>query len=319
MQDLIDLYEWQGPLFPMNAKDSGKKKEQLLDDDEYVSEIKFDGARYLSIGGRFFSRVASVKDGMPSERTENVPHLTKILSQVPGLILDGEVYYPGKKSNHVTSIMGCAPEKAIDRQKGEYGWIRYVIYDILMWNNQMITDWPWINRRKLLQEVYKNYVLPIDGAQEFLDLSQISIRDKKRELLAYANENDLEGIMLKNINAAYYPGARPTNVWFKVKQEITYDVVVIGYDEGKGKYAGMVGAVRFGLYKDGVLTECGKCSGMTDELRGQLTTYPDAFKGRVMEIEAMERTEKGMFRHPRFLQFRAPEDKDAKMCTWDNA
>lgn len=317
MRDLMEKYGMPAPLFPMNAQDSKKKKEKLLDDDNYVAEIKYDGARYLCWDGRFFSRVASVSDGMPTERTANVPHLHRALSGLEGMIIDGEVYYPGKKSNHVASVMGCSPEKAIDRQSGEYGLIRYVIYDILMYNGEWLTDLRWLERRKTLLDFYGTLVAC--GVSDYIDLSRVATGDNKRKLLETITSQGGEGIMLKNRTGLYYSGARPTGVWFKVKTEITYDVVVIGYEEGQGKYAGQVGAVVFGLYKDGVLTECGRCSGMTDALRREITDNQQAYLNRVMEIEAMERTEKGMFRHPRFLQFRDPADKSPAMCQWESA
>jgi ATP-dependent DNA ligase len=96
---------------------------------------------------------------------------------------------------------------------------------------------------------------------------------------------------------------------------MTYDVVIMGYEEGKGKYQGLIGSIVFGLYKDGTLIECGKCSGMTDDVRKDFTMKQQKYIGRVIEIGAMERTKEGNFRHPAFKSLR--DDKKASDCTWE--
>lgn len=318
MKDLMKKFGWNEPLIPMNAKDATKKLDALMKDDNYVAEIKFDGSRYLSIEGRFFSRKKSEnkKDpenlGMPVEKTANVPHLSKLLS-VTGLILDGEVFYPGQKSNNVTSIMGAKPEKAIARQK-EQGWIQYVIYDILMYKGIDLTSTPWSRRRELLEEAYEEYVV---GYERIIHLSQVAEGTaNKRDMLKWAEDNGEEGIMLKNVHATYKPDKRPEHHWYKVKGEITIDAVITGFTEGEGKYAGLIGSIEFGLYKsDGVLYSAGTCSGMTDEVRKNLTDNREHYAGSVIEIKAMERTAKGLFRHPVFLRFR--DDKSPIDCRWD--
>lgn len=80
----------------------------------------------------------------------------------------------------------------------------------------------------------------------------------------------------------------------KVKPTYTYDVVVTGITEGKGKNKGKIGAL---------ITAKGKVgTGLTDEDR-----VVDAV-GKTIEVECMQLTENGKFRHPRFIRWR--EDKD---------
>ncbi|MEC1260024.1 hypothetical protein P9D34_06110 [Bacillus swezeyi] len=86
------------------------KMDELWESDDYAADEKYDGSR-------FFSRRVSVKDGLPVEKTPNVPHLNKIFRKYPLLILDGEVYIERGNSSDVVSIMGATPEKAIERQE----------------------------------------------------------------------------------------------------------------------------------------------------------------------------------------------------------
>lgn len=133
-----------------------------------------------------------------------------------------------------------------------------------------------------------------------------------------------EGIILKHAGSTY----TEEKLWVKVKKEETEDVVIMGYDDAKAestkvtgvtsvtKYAkkGWIGAVRFGQYRDGKLVDCGKCSGMDDKLREELSLNGGKYIGTVVEILANEREETGKFRHPRWVGFR--EDKNPKDCVW---
>jgi ATP-dependent DNA ligase len=292
----------------MNAKDCGKKKDMLLDSDDYIAEKKIDGARYLSVDGRMFSRRLSVKDGMPVEKTNNVPHIQKELQRLPsGTILDGEIYYPGGNSNLVTSVMGALPAKALARQEGNP--IRYCVYDVLHYNGKDVTGLPWKERRDILEKLYLGHLLH----SNHIDLSYVHYGDK-RNFLDHMLKIGEEGIMLKNVNAAYHVDKRPEHVWYKVKKDYPIDVIIMGFESGKGKYDGQIGSVIFGQYDKpyGKIVRKGTCSGFTDALRLDMTKNQGSYLGRVMEIHAMEPTKAGAFRHPQFLRMR--DDKSPRDC-----
>jgi hypothetical protein len=364
LRTLMKKYGWTEPFFPMNVKNSDQKMDALFADDNYIAELKRDGSRYVCIDGRFFSRKPSENKktpellGLPVEKTANVPHLSEVLAGFGslGIITDGEAYFPGLKSNHTTSIMGCDRDKALMRQgfgfakkdvNGNLVWaessssiiwtkvdkdslaiiqsgrgkIHYMIFDLLFLNGLPLEDLPWTERRAILEKWYFDNIQGTPAA-EFIHISAYVIGEQaKRGLLKWAEDGDEEGIMFKNRQATYKRDKRPEHHWYRVKGKITADVVIMGYTDGEpGKFFGMVGSVVFGLVKDGVLTEAGTCSGMDDALRKLFTEDRDsganAYIGKVMQITAMERTEKGKFRHPQFDCFR--DDKAAMQCLWEN-
>ena len=278
---------------PMNAKAAKGKLEKLMADPMYTAEIKYDGSRYLCDHGNFISRFGK-------DKTANVPHLSS-LKGFNG-VLDGEVYYPWGDSNETTRIMGSHPERAVELQQ-ENGWIRYVVFDILEVDGRDTTGLPQWRRREILEKSYPSIW------SHYVDISIRS--DDKQKLLEYTHRENLEGIMLKNREAPYYPGKRPENVWYKVKKHMTDDVVIMGFTEGAGKYHGLIGSIIFGKYVGDKLEEFGRCSGVSDEIRQSMTDHPEVYIGMVMEISAMEGTAKGKYRHPQFKQLRydkAPED-----------
>ena len=77
---------------------------------------------------------------------------------------------------------------------------------------------------------------------------------------------------------------------------------------------GWKNAMRLGAYKDGKLVEiCRVASGLTDALREDMASNPEAYLGKVIEIECMSVNKKdGTVRHPVFLCVRF--DKDAADC-----
>lgn len=262
------------PMGGTTVKDHDKM-EELWESDEYVAEEKYDGARYLSVGGRFFSRRVSVVDKLPVEKTENVPHLNEVLKNYPLLILDGEVYIEGAKSNDVVSIMGANMEKALWRQGfGEYvpptlvggkgkwrlnvneEWVEvpkkevveltakgdtlipvdYVVYDILRdIDGNWLLDRPWIDRRGILEETMETIFADIQNAEDNITLSQYVLTNKK-EFNAAIMRRGGEGTMLKHIHGTYHPDKKPRWNWIKVKQEITSDVIITGFKPAKRDY-----------------------------------------------------------------------------------
>lgn len=114
---------------------------KACDDETWFAQLKKDGALYMyvkGLGGEnyLFGRTVSKKTGLLTEKSANVPHIIEAFHDIPnGTIILGEIYYPGKTSKDVTSIMGCLPPKAYDRQfKEGYGPIHYYIYDCLGYN-----------------------------------------------------------------------------------------------------------------------------------------------------------------------------------------
>ena len=99
-------------------------------------------------------------------------------------------------------------------------------------------------------------------------------------------EEGNEGLMLRQLNED-----GTIRLW-KVKAKETYDVEITGWIEGTGRNKGRLGAFD---------TAMGKVSGFTDEERDM---YKPNMIGVTIEVECMELTKNGKFRHPRFLRVR---------------
>jgi len=329
------------------AKTNQEQIQNAMKSDDWVAELKLDGARYVAnfteTGIHFTSRRTSVKDGKAVDKTQNLPHLNSRIKGLDGTILDGEMMLSdiNIRSNDVMSIMGALPALAIDRQK-KSGWLRYYVFDCLKYKGKDLQSLPYSERIEYRHKAIEEWQKHIEDSDFIREVKYCESEDKKKDLLYSAWKNGLEGIVLKNLKSEYEQDSRSANCWIKVKKERTFDVVIMGYDmperftlrktkdETAGKKVfdkqsqewrwecenrfyqkGWIGAIRYGAYDSGKLVEIGTTSGMDDSEREELSKNQKKYIGQVIELAGQEFMKEGI-RHPRFIRFRF--DKDSKDC-----
>tara|TARA_B100000700_G_scaffold221235_1_gene243545 strand:+ start:343 stop:1599 length:1257 start_codon:yes stop_codon:yes gene_type:complete len=111
-------------------------------------------------------------------------------------------------------------------------------------------------------------------------------------------QDGYEGAMVKTIDAPYRFG-RSYDV-MKVKEFHDVDLPIIGLEEGTGRHAGRLGAVKIDF--NGVIVKVG--SGFSDEQREQVWNDQAGFMGRIIEVRYQEVTPDGSLRFPTFVCFR---------------
>lgn len=124
--------------------------------------------------------------------------------------------------------------------------------------------------------VYFN-ILPI--LYEGKDTSKIT------EWLNYNINHGEEGVMINILNAPY--NFKRTNDLLKVKKMQTLDLEITGYEEGDGKFSGMLGAF-YVRYKDGNTVKVG--SGISKALREEIWRNPESYIGKIIEVQYFEET-----------------------------
>lgn len=335
---VISLVSQLNVMKPNKAKKENLKQvlkmEEILKSPDYAAEMKYDGCRYFMLAGYFFS-------SEHVEKTENFPHLKKFFQglNMPNLVIDGEIFYPGKTSQFCTRVTGADPNTAIRFQE-DYGKIKYVMWDMLRTpKGTWLLKEPFRKRRQMLEYFYNTYIKGT-AMEEHIELSELEIEDKiffKDRVLAAG----LEGIVLKHLDSLYIMGKKPMWAWMKIKQENEDDFIIIGYDpptkeysgtdfdgwpywrdEGgvlipvsKYYYHGWIGAIKLGAYVNGELTHVATTSGFDEETRRMFSESPDEFLQKVVKVGYMEKTEAGYPRHPKFLQFH--ESKQPEECVWE--
>jgi ATP-dependent DNA ligase len=298
-------------IWPMNAQ--GIKNEahldKLLADPAFIAQEKLDGMRaiiHVTVNGlRIFSRSAGVADpSRPLEKTTALPHLAAL--SFPGLIgtiLDAEILLPNADS---ATLSGTVHRKAVQVENHQ---VKAFVFDILRYCNSDLMNKTYEQRLSILESA------KLQLCSRYITVLPVSTTAKaKRALYDSVLASGGEGIILKRLDAFYIPGARPLDNWYKAKKSATFDCVIMGFTKGAGKYNDRIGAVRFGQYVNGVLKELGQASGMTDQIRKDMTEYPKSFIGKVITIRGLERLKSGAIRHPQYAGISL--EKKAADCVW---
>ena len=224
---------------------------KACDDGTWFAELKKDGALYMFVKGLegqtyLFGRTISKKTGLLTEKSANVPHIIEALNNVPnGTILLGEIYYPGKTSKDVTSIMGCLPEKAIERQKGEYGYIHYYVYDCLGYNGTSLLKYDNWTRYQVTKRIFEKRIPILEWEENeniikfyrnYIELAE-AITEEIYHNIGKALSEGEEGLVVKKKTGLYEPGKRPMTM-LKAKQVDHIDAVIIGFKDPEIRYTG---------------------------------------------------------------------------------
>lgn len=220
---------------PSNKKD---KLSEICASGEYFAEQKIDGALYqfcrTDKGNYLFGRTVSVKNGLLTNKIDNVPHIDSALSCLPcGTVIVGEIYVPGGTSKNVTSIMGCLPAEAIRRQDKQ-GKIKYYLHDMIFYNGENMQSWGAEARYQKLVEAWNKFHLEQFDFLQLAESFDTGIEERLSQILAAGGE----GIVLKKKDAPYSEGKRPAWATIKCKQMDTIDLVCTRAIEATKEYTG---------------------------------------------------------------------------------
>ncbi len=306
-----------------------KEREQVLKSDRFACGEKKNGIRgILHIrpeGNRFTSRNRCSDTYLLNELTENVPHLCSLeLGQWEESVFDGELYVPDSfvKLDSLTNaleatsaLLHCSPEKAREYQESTGQRIHYHIFDALRANGQDLRPVSFKDRLEYLNE-FKGYI-KFSRRDQFIEFEDLILKDKEQYFKAIIKAGG-EGIVLKDLEAPYFPGTRSQS-WLKLKRSDTVDAIIIGYDRGKEwEKKGLIGSVELGVFdENGDLRSIGRVSSLALQKRIEMTqaidgipTLKKEYIGTVVECRFQELNKNLKGRHLQILSFR--EGQNAK-------
>ena len=360
--DNVDFHElpaqkyWS---FPSGyKKDSKAETQNMIFSGNYVGARKMDGAFYKFIKDEngnmeLIGRSKSVK-GDYIDKIEWVPQLHEFFNSLPnGTCLLGELYFPEKEgSSNVTTIMGCLPQKARERQEKGMK-LHYYIFDVLAFNGESLYQ---KNIEDRITYLYDINIIRNTNYNEYINIAKYyEGKELWKHLQEILNVGG-EGVVITKKGTCYQPGKRPARQTLKVKKELheTIDCFFTGHataptKEYTGKeietwqywlnertgeklngeyykeyfngaplipitkpyFNGWAGSLEIGVIKNDKVVPIGYLSGLSDEIKANYKDY----KGKVIEVGAMEVLETGGLRHAKMLNFRP--DLTIKECTWE--
>lgn len=335
--------------------DPKTEAQNMIFSGDYVGSRKMDGAFYKFIKNddgsmELIGRSKSVS-GDYLNKIDWVPQFHSFFNSLPnGTCLLGEVYFPNKEgSSNVTTIMGCLKDKAIARQeKGDK--LHYYVFDVLAYNGISLYQKNIEYRIKYLidyvrlhRDEYVEIADYLEGKelwnhlQEILSIGGEGIVITKKGTCYQPGKRPARQTLkvkkeLQETIDCFFTGhaTAPTKeytgkeieTWQYWLNERT-DEKLNGeyykeYFNGaplipitKPYFNGWAGSLEIGVIKNDKVVPIGYLSGLSDEIKANYKDY----KGKVIEVGAMEVLETGGLRHAKMLNFRP--DLTIKECTWE--
>jgi bifunctional non-homologous end joining protein LigD len=211
----------------------------VVPDDDYLYEVKWDGYRIISY-------VKSDKVRMDSrsalDYTKKYPPVVKALKELGhDAVLDGEVV--------VFNEEGKPDFDALQTFNGHDSPINYCVFDVLWLDGYDLTGLPLTDRKAILRELVEgNDVLRFSASFE----DGVTLYQQALDL-------DLEGIVAKRKDSLYQQGARNDN-WLKTPTRKRQEFVIGGWAESDK--ARSFRSLLFGAYNDqGELEWIGRSGG----------------------------------------------------------
>ncbi len=188
--------------------------------DNYLFELKFDGIRALLY---LDQNKVVIKNKRNKDVTDIYPELSQLYKNTnKKCILDGEiVVFKNGKPNFFEiqkrSLMTDQNKILIAMKTSP---VQVVVFDILYYDGEDLTDLPLIKRKEYLTKYIKE--------NQYLSISRY-IEKNGIPFFQLACKNGLEGIVGKRIDSLYFEGTR-TKDWKKIKNMKDEDVIICGYE-----------------------------------------------------------------------------------------
>ena len=301
---------------------------------------------------RLQGRSKSVNGGY-LDKLDHVPHLMDFFNELPnGTCLIGEIYFPNNEgSSNVTTIMGCLTPKAIARQEtGDK--LHYYPFDIWAWEGKSYLNKVCEDRfdelnscSRVYASEYVEWAEYFQGKELWTQLQTILanggegiVMTKKGTIPQPGKRPARKTLKVKkelaeNIDCFFTGRATaPTRLytgkeietwkyWVRIRDNQKLEGEFYqNYKMGealepvtKPYFMGMAGSLEIAVMKDGVETQIGFLSGLSDEIKADAWSM----RHKCIEVAAMEVLPTGGIRHGKLKQFRP--DLTPADCTFEKA
>ncbi|MFA7707921.1 MAG: ATP-dependent DNA ligase [Candidatus Pacearchaeota archaeon] len=137
------------------------------------------------------------------------------------------------------------------------------IFDILYLEGKSLLDEPFEKRTQILRKLIVTQKYKIKTAVQLIT----SDEKKAEEFYKQALKDNQEGVMIKNKDSKYQPGARVGHMLKLKPSENELDLVITGAEYGKGKRAGAYATFTLSCFdeKNNKFVEIGKSSGLKEK------------------------------------------------------
>lgn len=181
---------------------------KAFDDKNYLFEIKFDGIRVL---GYFFNGKTKLFSRNNVDISNKFPEIK--INALKNCVIDGEIVVIDEQGPNFSKVM-----QKLRSSNKLYLKAKYVVFDIIYYDNEDVTSKPLIERKEILKKC-------LNRKNKNIELIEY-VTEKGKKLFDLAKTMNLEGIVGKKMSSKYYCGKR-TDEWVKIKNIQDDDFIVI--------------------------------------------------------------------------------------------
>jgi len=205
----------------------------------------------------------------------NVKDLQKAVDsqrKAKGYLIDGEL--AGKSWAQTMTIFRSSKKDVSALMKDG----RYIIFDMV--HPDRLHE-PWKDRHERLIEVFDS----IHPQIRLLKSARVDDFESFDTIHQFNLASGCDGSMLKFRDGGYE--FKRSKLWLKVKPQKELDCLIVGFNEGKGKYVGMLGSliVKVPIEKDEWSEHTTKVSGMDDADRVRMWKHRKQLLGTIVEVQ----------------------------------
>ena len=308
LNKVLGKTEWKIPVFSCQlAQDSTDQPKKMKGIKRL--ECKLDGVRVLAV----VSGNACTLYSRNGKEIENFPQIADAIEDARKhfqwgrgtgghFVLDGEIV-----GESFQKLMKQAQRKTDVETSG----MVYHIFDIIPLdalkeghcNLQQYKRLEWLESAR--DQLMETDCLRIMNGLE-VDLDTSEGHDIMNRFAQDAVAQGFEGILIKSVDAPYV--CKRADYWQKWKPVKSFDLTIVGVEEGTGKNAGRLGALICEGTDHGCDIRVNVGSGLTDQQRNEFWEAKDEVIGQTAEIlcDAITQNQNGGYslRFPRFLRFR---------------
>lgn len=215
-----------------------------------VFEYKYDGFRMLI--NKDEKGQIKIFTRRLDEVTKQFPDVVKYIKEninAKTFILDSEAvgFDPKTKRYKAFQDISQRIRRKYDIEKLEKELpVEINVFDILYYNGESMIDKPFHERTKLIRKIIHTHAYKIRTSEQLIT----SDEKEAEKFYKQALKDGQEGVMIKNLNAAYKPGAR-VGFMLKLKPaENEFDLVITGAEYGTGKRGGVLSSYMLSCYDE---------------------------------------------------------------------
>lgn len=206
--------------------------------------------------------------------TDKYPEFTSFIGKIPyGTVMDGEILpFPNGEIGTFNDLQTRIGRKTVSKALLLKVPVILKAYDLLEWNGEDIRELPFVERRKLLEQLHSSIDTLNQNSEEDIpfhlsetvhfDSWDDVIEERKR-----AREMRSEGLMLKNKHSPYLVGRKKGDWWKWKVDPLTIDAVLTYAMRGHGRRSNLFTDYTFALWQE------------NDQGEKELVTFAKAYSG----------------------------------------